>query len=143
MRETLPENHAHSFDVSDFVAWGKLVKSWATGENRFDNSQPPPPLPRSIEELQEQCEGFGFKIAFAPWVQGLVVTQYGKETLFLRLPPKDLIERGETIVAERRSYHLPDFYRQIFGATSTPPDVPGRLAAHDARIGEYTINSCM
>ena len=138
-----PEDTAHSFAVSDYIAWGKLVKSWATGKNYFDAAKPAPPLPRSIADLQQQCENLGFEITFAKWIQGLVVTQYSKDSLFLRLPPKDLIERGEGIVTGPGGYPLPDFYRTFFGANARPPDKAAQLDAHHARIGEYTINSCL
>ena len=45
----------------NILQWGKLVKTWATGESYFLNDTPPIPIerlpiPRSLKELEIQAD---------------------------------------------------------------------------------------
>ena len=40
-------------EISDEILWGKLVKSWATGENYIVRGRPAPPIPRTLADLLE------------------------------------------------------------------------------------------
>ncbi|MGL4323394.1 MAG: hypothetical protein ACRCTD_05080 [Beijerinckiaceae bacterium] len=148
-----------SLNIENPENWGKLIKSWATGRNYFAEGQPAPAIPNSIEELLQQCTDYECGVTVAEWVKGLAVFRYDKGTLGIRLPPPDLIDRSEkqirdnassaaegaseALVYEPHTYPLPEFYLKFLRIRPTDRDVDVLLNFHHARIGEYTVNSCM
>lgn len=157
------ENHMTDFlrslNVNNSINWGKLVKSWATGKNYFNAVKPAPAIPHTVEQLVATANEYGCGVTVAPWVKGLAVITYSHEVLALRLPPKDMIERSEALIRgepdafappgsepaafKPSDYPIPDFYSDF---TKIKPDqrtVQDALDFHHARIGEYTMNSCV
>ncbi len=127
--------------VDDPIAWGKLVKSWATGRSYFQPDAAAPPIPQTIAELKTQCQNVGVTIDIDPSIKGLAVMRYSEETMTLRLPPKALIERSEQLLADS-DYPLADFYGTFFTVTGGPANKDQMMNFHHCRIGEYTVNSC-
>ena len=121
-------------DDADRVQWGKLVKSWVKHEKAW---------PRTLDELKAQCVEAGMQEPRIPdYITGLMLMQYDKHILFIRLPPQDLVEAGENAFRSDPSggYALPSFYAEFF--RQPPPSLEEKLDLHAARIGEYSMNSC-
>jgi|SRR5215510_12198724 len=127
--------------VQNYVRWGKLIKTWATGTSSYFKEDSPPitidqlPIPRSVDELKQQAALVGAGLAIPINMVGLAVIQYSADTVVIRLPPAERIKAKEA----EGSYWLPDFYRQIIG---TELSIAQKLDVHAARIGDYTISMC-
>ncbi len=146
-----------SLTVGNPENWGKLVKSWATGRNYFDPSQPAPHPPRTVRDLKQQLKRFGCDAELAPWVKGIAILQVSQETLAIRIPPKELIERTEAIlekansgsagsprlpVLDRGAYPLPEFYVEFLRARPDQRTLQVLQSFHNARVGDYSVCSC-
>jgi hypothetical protein len=147
-----------SFNVSDPERWGMLVKSWSTGVNYFDPSKPPPSMPRTLEDLLEQCTKYRCGATVAEWITGLAIMTYGPSTLGLRIPPAAMIQKSEARIKAANTpvagnaepdpdlapgdYPIPDFYPKFLALKPTERDLNTLLKFHHKRIGEYTVNSC-
>ena len=132
--------------VEDLHQWGKLIKTWATGESRFLNDVPSftaaqLPIPRSLDELKAQAAIVGARLTIPDHVVGLAVVQYSADTLVVRLPPKERIEAMEAALKQgaNSEYLFPSFYRNFIGQQL---DAEERLHVHSCRIGDYTISMC-
>jgi hypothetical protein len=153
-----------SFNVINATNWGKLVKSWSTGKNYFDPSKPAPLMPNTVEELMAQCQTYHCGAKLADWVKGLAIVHYSPETLVFRLPPKALIERSEAMLRQANTppneqgrnptgpgtptlemgdYPLPDFYTNFLKIRPDQRTKKDIEDFHHARIGEYSVNSCI
>jgi hypothetical protein len=156
-----------SFNVTNATNWGKLVKSWSTGKNYFHKTKAAPLMPNTVEELMEQCQLYHCGATVADWVKGLAIVHYSPETLVFRLPPKALIERSEAMLNEANTpasersrnppprggtgepplesgdYPLPDFYTNFLKIRPDQRSKKDVEDFHHARIGEYSVNSCM
>ena len=136
---------AERMRVANWDRWGKLVKSWATGENRLGDGNSYP-VPRTLDEFTQQCALAQVGANIPQNVKALAVVTYDSSTLVLRLPPKDLVEASETMLRNGGAYPVPDFYAPAFGKPQgTAPQfasVDEALAFHDRRIGDYTITHC-
>jgi hypothetical protein len=132
--------------VANWDRWGKLVKSWATGENRLEDGNSYP-IPRSLEEFKAQCAMAQVGATIPPEIKAFAVMQYDPNTLVLRLPPKARVEASEqSIRAGHGSYPLPEFYgpafAQAYGAQPNFRTIDEVLAFNDMRVGDYTIAYC-
>src|SRR5207247_724781 len=100
-------------NVGNHLAWGKLVKSWATGRNYIDHvgddqnpippaEQIPPsfPKPNSFKDFVDQCNRAGVGLFFEDGQNtpvdpnldmGFVLLQSTSDLAVLRLPAKDKI----------------------------------------------------
>jgi len=131
--------------VQNYVRWGKLIKTWATGTSYFKEDSPPItidqlPIPRSVDELKQQAALVGAGLAIPINMVGLAVIQYSADTVVIRLPPAERIKAKEAELQQGSgSYWLPDFYAQIIGRELT---IAQKLDVHAARIGDYTISMC-
>jgi hypothetical protein len=133
------------FWVDDDLKWGKLVKSWATGKNYFDINRPAPPLPRTLEDLKQQCADNGITAKIPDVHTGLTVVQSSKEILMIKLPSKALVEVTELEFAQGATYPFPKFYDDFYGTYGSPlvlPDTQKKLDFHACRIGDYSIRMC-
>ena len=130
-----------------YMRWGKLVKTWATGESYFKGDSPPItidklPIPHSIEELKMQMALVGAgALTPPPNVVGLAIVQYTADTMVVRLPPKARIKAMEATLEQpgATAYNFPDFYGDFI---NRPLNVQERLDVHACRIGDYTISMC-
>lgn len=128
--------------ITEEVQWGKLVKSWATGENYMGPGTTLPPVPKTIQELKDQCTQFGIGLQLPDNITGLVVMQYSEETLALRLPPKSLVKKSEESFAKNpgAAYPIPQFYDTFYGHGIPAGKDPMML--HACRIGDYVVRNC-
>lgn len=130
-------------EISDDILWGKLVKSWATGKNYITSDQPPPALPRTMEDLQAQAADIGLTIIFPDGMVGLEIVQYSSETAVIKLPPKSMIEETEADLAEAEAeYPMPRFYDDFYGGRLPPMSTNHLLDLHAGRIGDYSVRNC-
>jgi hypothetical protein len=119
---------------ADKKPWGKLIKAWAKGERA---------RPANLAELKSQCVSVGMAEPEIPsFITGLVFVQNDRHILTIRLPPKELIEAGESELREDPNavYPLPRFYADFF--RDPPPAGEEKIDLQAARIGEYSVNSC-
>lgn len=135
---------ASTIEISDDILWGKLVKTWATGENYVNPGQPPFPLPRNLAELHKQTSAIGLRVKLPASNTGLAFVQYSPEVATIKLPPKDMIEGSEAdLVQPGGSYEIPKFYNDFYGKNLDIPDPDDRMKFHAARIGDYSIRNCV
>jgi hypothetical protein len=132
-----------NLEISDDILWGKLVKSWATGNNYLVKNRPAPPIPRTQEELLAQAADVGLRIVFPDGMVGLEIIQYSSQTAVIKLPPKDMVEATEQELKRANAlYPMPRFYEDFFDAPLPQTDTRGLLDLHAARIGDYSIRNC-
>lgn len=119
---------------ADRMIWGQLVKAWAKGER---------PRPCDLRELREQCRSVGMAgPQIAEHLTELVFVQNQPHVLTIQLPSKELVEAAEAMLSRQDgAYPLPEFYNDFFRVP--PPDSERMLDLQAARIGEYSVNSCM
>jgi hypothetical protein len=157
----MPEQ-LRSLNVSNSLNWGKLVKSWATGRNYFDAKKPAPQLPRTLEEFLAQCEAFECGVELGDWVKGISFFTSTAETLTVRLPPMQLVDRTEAALRlanggkEQRSdrplpdipklqageYDLPDFYAEFLRIRPDQRKLKDLNDFHTSRVGDYSVCAC-
>jgi hypothetical protein len=138
--------------------WGKLLKTWVTGDDYFAEAYPggalPPagdkyPKPKTLDELvaiATQVQAFN-RDALRPditQVQFLQIETDPTDALVIRLPTTDMIRNVETrIKTTNDGYQLAPFYTTFVNADPTlPSGTDDQLRFHAARIGEYTIQNC-
>ena len=129
----------------DYVEWGKLIKSWATGKSYFVEGQPAPPLPATLADLEATCRQAGFQIRLPGFLKKIQFVKSESDTLTVRLPPKDiLLAREDAIVKGNGEYPLPPFYDKFYGRSPRPLEANPtlRLDVHAGRIGDYSIGMC-
>ena len=122
---------------ADRFAWGHLVKGWIKGHIA---------RPDSLDDLRAQCREHGISVSIPDYMRGVVFVQNDKSILTIRLPAKELVESGEVNIVEREvGYPLPSFYEQFFSSPTANTDLSRdrKLELHAARVGEYSVNSCM
>jgi hypothetical protein len=145
-------------EITSWERWGMLVKSWATGENKFHPSTnlhklPAPSLPKDLAEFKAQCTQFGVGINIPDRITGVQFVQSNQETLLVRLPDAEMVTDSEqAIQADPNAYPLPPFYRKGFNSPlfvekefySQEPTVNSDncMIFHACRIGDYTIAQC-
>lgn len=138
-----------SVTISDYEIWGNLVKSWATGENRFGGADPIP-IPHDLDDLLAQCADVGVALTLEPEVKGVAFVRYSEEILTIKLPPKSMVKETEQkLDTGPDDYPLPPFYDLTYatfaGATDTPLKMPTpqqRRKFHAERIGDYSVQNC-
>jgi len=134
-----------TISTRNYERWGKLIKTWATGQSFFMDDVPPIaieqlPVPRTLAEFKAQCDLVRAEVTVPPGVVGLTVIQHTADTLLIRLPPKSLVLRKHAeLGASGGTYPFPDFYQRFGGIQLTPAD---KLKIHASRIGDYTISIC-
>ncbi len=130
-------------EISDDILWGKLVKSWATGNNYITPGRPAPKVPRTMEELLAQTADIGLTISFPDGMVGLAVIEYSSDTAVIKLPPKSMVEETEAELKAGAKYPMPRFYDDFYGTTLPPPNSQKDLLdLHAARIGDYSVRNC-
>jgi hypothetical protein len=125
--------------ITNWEAWGKLVKSWATSQNRLNPSAPPLPWPTTPQELQQQMDMAGAGSVPAE-IESVYVTQMTEQKLVLNLPPKDDVLQAEADI-KTGPYPLPPFYdKDCDRGVSVKNSC--KMKFSDARVGEYVISYC-
>ncbi|MGE3918785.1 MAG: peroxidase family protein [Hyphomicrobiaceae bacterium] len=131
------------FSVNDEIKWGKLVKSFATGNNYLVENGAPIPLPRTIDDLKTLCANLGIVITMPDYHKGLVIIQSSEEVFSIRLPPKTMVEEMEQFLKDGGKYASPKFYDDFYGTTLTLTTEKEKLDFHAARIGDYSVRMCL
>jgi hypothetical protein len=128
--------------ITNFERWGKLIKTWATGRDYLQDGHAYP-VPRTLNELKEQCSRAQVGARIPECITGLQVVQMNTETLVIRLPPKEGLEDSEARLAAGSAYMIPAFYKRVFNGQD--PKIPegDKLKFHAERIGDYTIGNCI
>jgi hypothetical protein len=132
------------FSVTDEIAWGKLVKSWATGNSYFPGITGLA-VPRTLQDIKDQCALVGIGVSIPAMHTGLLVVQSSEEVFVIKLPSKTLVEATEAEMAAGAGYPLPKFYDTFYRDFGTPLNLPNnatKLDFHAARIGDYSIRMC-
>jgi hypothetical protein len=147
-------------DTGSFTNWGKLVKTWATGENRLGDGKD-----YSIPSTHEATSPIGVmtkdqfvkmlamanvKMTIPDRIKRFEFVQDDDSTVVVRIPSKKMINgiegKLEALVASAPSaqYPLPQFYTDAWpdGAPQKSLNHDDLLKMHCQRIGEYTINTC-
>jgi hypothetical protein len=153
---------------NDYEAWGKLVKTWATGKNYVDHpmtdanpvptvEEVPPsyPKPRSFKEFVDQCVRAHVGLVFDDGLRtpvtgnegmGFIAIQGDADVQVLRLPPYEKLIESEAKFMGGAAYQLPPFYGRIFGVAQPDPEqqktAVQKMKIHAERVGEYTLNTC-
>jgi hypothetical protein len=126
----------------NYENWGKLVKTWATGEDYIQNGHKYP-VPETLDEVKRQLAAANTGLTLPERIQNLQVVHGRSDTLLLRLPPPDLVKASEKRLSTEE-YAMPAFYNDRFdGAAPAPlPDKEARMRFHAQRIGDYSIANC-
>src|SRR4051812_2315178 len=140
----IADNHAN------WVNWGKLVKTWATGNN-YLNDQQDYTIPQSLDAFRAQLTQANVSMTIPAWVEQIQFIMDDGKTLTVRLPSKGMIEDAEAHLkaitdANRLAvYPLPQFYgAECWGVQPQNAfNLHTMLEFHCERIGEYTINNCI
>ena len=133
------------FGVTDYQAWGILVKQWVRNEK---------PRPNTIKEFIDQVNaaGVGATIPVHYKDVEIIPTSSSDPILRIRIPPLDVLKNAEDALKD--PYDLPLFYKDLMYNPNlkddTPPPVPpaepppegGRMIFHNHRVGEYTVKFC-
>jgi hypothetical protein len=128
--------------VTKTLAWGKLVKSWATGINYFDKTKPAPAIPKTLAEFKDQCTARGIAVNLPSYITSLNVVQLEKSALNVHLPEKSLVLEAETqLTAPGGTYPIPPFYDDFYGTQLEVAD-DKKLDLQACRIGDYSIGMC-
>jgi|SRR5882757_6801301 len=134
----------------NWTNWGKLVKTWVTGKNYFDDGKSYP-LPITLASFQAQLDQADVKMSIPDYVQSVLFVQKYDQALVVRLPPKQMIEDSEARLTKLAkdsdglaAYPLPTLYAdEAFGGqVQAKFTLDELLSFHCERIGEYTINYC-
>jgi hypothetical protein len=128
--------------VTNHEAWGKLVKSWATGKNYLEDGNNYP-LPKTLDEFKQQLATAQVFANVPDWAKSIRFVSSDSDEILVRLPPKNMIEDSETLLAQPgATYPIPDFYRRIFRGIDPIIPEADRLRVHAERIGDYTVSIC-
>jgi hypothetical protein len=123
--------------------WGNLVKTWATGVNKLgDGNQYP--VPRTFTEFKAQLVMADVGATIPSYITSVTFIQNEKETLLVRLPPKELVEDSENTLNTGGAYDIPPFYAtDIFNGAQ--PQIPpaNKMRVHAMRVGDYTMSNCV
>ena len=129
--------------IENDILWGKLVKSWATGNNYIHPDRGPIAIPRTLEELLQIASDIGLSITFPDGMVGLAVIQYSPQTAVIKLPPKAMVEDTEAKLNQPGAvYPMPKFYEDFFCVPLPALSRDQMFDLHAARIGDYSIRNC-
>jgi hypothetical protein len=147
-------------DSDTYVNWGRLVKTWVTGINQFNDNNDYS-IPASSETLQplgamtkdqfqSALQDVNVNMTIPDSVTKFVFVQDDDSTVIVRIPAKQVVEDVERLlerlcVGGPSIYPLPQFYRDAWyplWPVQQALDKEAMLKMHCQRIGEYTINTC-
>ncbi len=146
-------------DSLSFEHWGKLVKTWVTGTNQFNDGKDYsiPASKGSLKPLgamtkaqfQSMLSNAGVRMTIPDKITTFIFVQDDELTVIVRVPSKKVVEgiQGQLEAlagdGEVAPYPLPRFYTDNW-APSVQHNLnrDNLLTMHCQRIGEYTINTC-
>ena len=126
----------------NYENWGKLMKTWATGEDYLKDGNAYP-VPATLDEVRQQLAAAQTGLVLPARIKHLQVVVGRSDTLLLRLPPPDLVKASEQRLATQ-DYALPAFYNEHYDGQAPTPltDKAARMRFHAQRIGDYSIANC-
>ena len=137
-------------EIYDFEVLGRLIKTWALGEDRVQNGGKYLPAPTTLKRFIRMlvASGATTQAAVDTWLAsfgGTMVSfkmvQSTPQKLVVRLPMAQMVRDMEARLALGGSYPLPPFYSEDF--FKDEPQIDRDLARqHNERIGDYTIAQC-
>ncbi len=131
------------FTVNDEIKWGKLIMSFATGNNYVAPGGPAIPVPRTLADLKQLCLDIGLVVSFPDYHKGLVVIQSSEEVFSIRLPPKTMTEETEAFLKAGGNYAVPKFYDDFYQKPLVLTTEQQKLDFQAARIGDYSVRMCL
>jgi len=123
--------------INNWLAWGNLLKSWATG--RPDPVAGISAPPKTLDELKIQLVKTGAG-SIPGWVVDFELVAWQEEKLRIQLPSRQIILNIEALLKAGRPYPLPSFYHH---ASREGHELDARsmgLALHAMRIGELAVS---
>jgi hypothetical protein len=124
--------------IHDWLTWGQLVKSWATGDDYLATGKSCP-RPATLDALRAALLTTGAG-SIPDWVVDFDLMDWNETKLLIQLPSAEAIRNAEAILRLGKPYPLPAFYRRA--SQVPPPDDPeARLAFHAMRIGEHAADA--
>jgi hypothetical protein len=123
--------------INDWLAWGNLIKTWATG--RPFSTGKLYQRPQTLDELKAQLSETGAG-SIPDWVVDFELIEWSEERLVIQLPSREAILNGEALLKAGRPCPLPTFYPGdlVDGAGTNAPGA--QLAFHTMRTGERAIS---
>jgi hypothetical protein len=140
--------------ISSYASMGKLIKTWALGEDRVKNGGVYLPKPRTLDEFcrmlkdanaAQEADIKAWRDSFGPQFKKIKFMQTTPDTLCMRLPMKEMVVAKEAELKAGKAYSLPAFYGPGFfsgAAQKAPSPAAAALDAHDERVGDYSIAQC-
>jgi hypothetical protein len=127
--------------VTNLEAWGNLVKTWATGQDRIGNGGTYLPPPTTVDELKTQCGSAGVGLTVPANFTSLTIIQGDENSILIKLPPRAMVLDSENELNGGATYQLPAFYSpDVFN--NAPELVTNKMKVHAERIGDYTLSIC-
>jgi hypothetical protein len=125
--------------INDWLAWGHLVKGWATGDDYFAAGKTCP-RPATLDAFRAALLATGAG-SIPDWVVDFELMEWNETKLLIQLPSAEAIRNAEAILRLGKPYPLPAFYRQADGELPAADHLKARLALHAMRIGEHAADS--
>jgi hypothetical protein len=142
-------------DSDSYANWGRLVKTWVTGVNQFNDGKDYsiPAMKETLrplgaltrDQFQSALSAAKVDMTIPDRIKRFVFVQDDDTTVIVRLPPKAVVEDIQRMLpASGGQYPLPDFYLFRFWPIEGSGGLTGEglQRMHCQRIGEYTINTC-
>ena len=128
--------------VTKHERWGKLVKTWATGNNYLEDDNEYP-IPVTVDEFKEQLAKAQVFATVPDRFKQIKFVAQEQDTIVVRLPPKVMIADSEALLNEPgATYPLPPFYKRLFNGMDPVIPEDEKFRVHAERIGDYTISAC-
>jgi hypothetical protein len=134
--------------VQNYEVWGKLVMTWATGNDYVNDPNNPGAYntpPADIAGFAAMLSKVGVGATLPARYKYVDYAQSTDDTLVIRLPEKSVITGVVTQLANQGTiWALPAFYETEFGAQQMDPATPTqhKLDLLAMRVGDYTIGVC-
>ena len=139
----------YTLDITNWENWGKLVKTWATGENAGPNrvnNGTLYPWPTTIADLVNQMTtaGTGGAGSAAKYLAVRFV-QMSDTLLIIALPSKqDILDAEAKIngIVPPDYYTVAPFYKADCGNVELKCTYANDMRFNNERVGEYVISYC-
>lgn len=112
-------------------AFGKLIVKW---------TKDPTTRPRSLQEFKQQVGGV-IQLPLPDWIKDLAFVD-SDDTLYIRLPPRKLLDEALSAIGSSAPYDLPSFYARRILDGDPASDAAGNTRLFHMRLGDYTISMC-
>jgi hypothetical protein len=100
----------------------------------------------TVKQFKTRVKAAGVSISsFPEEYDHVVIVQGSPETMVIRLPPQEMLQKTEDDLLNEVAYTMRPFYWALFGTAPNMPkpgDQAGIMELHANRIGEYTLNNC-